>query len=172
MKSIDDIIRIKEDAEKVEVIGTNENGLKLVTFEDLVKLQQRDMVNGENELNTMTMNPDGTVARPHVLYAAVNPDALFCNRFRQRGKGIDVVRDYRAIKDLTAYAQIYTRQIFAYHLERDKAGKLTCKELLYVTDEEFQKDFRDTLDYNAMREVLGAIAGQEEQKMRQVALPI
>lgn len=157
MPSMQEIIR---NAEKVKPVGMTENGAKIVSFEDQRSMSQLNIVEG-GDFGQMTMNADGTVARPYAPYLAVNLDSFYINRYKKVGKKLYIVTDYRAIKE-QATGMVYAKTIPCYVVARGEDGKLFLEKVVNVSDTDFIADFTHTLKHEAMQEVLPVLAGGGE----------
>lgn len=154
MPSMQEIIT---NAEKVKPIGIAESGAKIVSFEDQRSMAQLSLMEGEG-IGGITLNPDGTVARPHAPYLAVNPDVFYINRYKKVGKRVYIVTDYRAIRE-QASGVVYLKAIPAFVVARGEDGKLFLEKVVNVSDTDFIADFTHKLSNDAMREVLPLLAG-------------
>lgn len=143
-------------ANKVKPIAT-QNGIPVVSFEDQMNLAQADLFEGTVGLGIREMNADGTFARSRATNVAVRPNAYFLNRYKvARGK-LYVVTDYRAITEQATNA-IYRKQIPAFQFARDKeTNELVFEKVVQISDAEFVADYTNTLDREAMEEILPLI---------------
>lgn len=146
---------LKETIEKVESIKPIEviNGVKVVTFEEQRDATVLDKQLGREDLGTVQINPDGSVARTPTKYAAVSPERYFINRCKKVKDTLYVVVDYRAIMDIPT-GTIYQKQIPAFVIKRSEDGKLFREKVVNITDDEFIADFTTILDREAMEAIL------------------
>lgn len=149
------ILQALQDAERVRPIA-RKNGLDIVTFEDQRVLAQKAILENQ-DLGNRTVNEKGFPTRSLTPTAAVNPEHLFINRYRVVGDTIQVVTDYRAIKEQDT-GRVYLKVIPAYTIERDKNKKLVLGKTVMISDAEFIGEFTNTLDNESMRLVLPLIA--------------
>lgn len=161
-----DILTALEAARDVVPIA-EKNGLKIVTFEDQRVLAQADLVNG-NDLGNRTVDGRGFPSRSRTPYAAINKDHLFINRYRVVNDTLQVVTDYRAIKEQDT-GHVYVSSLPAYTIAREgKALKLG--KTVIISDKEFIGEFTKQLNEEAMRKVLPLIA--QGDKTTADSLPI
>lgn len=146
---------LKETIDKVEGIKPIEviNGVKVVTFEEQRDATVLDKQLGREDLGTVQINPDGSVARTPTKYAAVSPERYFINRCKKVKDTLYVVIDYRAIMDIPT-GTIYQKQIPAFVIKRSEDGKLFREKVVNITDDEFIADFTTILDREAMEAIL------------------
>lgn len=151
------------EAEDVKPIAEF-NGIKVVTFEDGVKLTQKDILEAElagddTDIGAREINSNGLPARSKTKYAAVNTEKMFANRIRyieeDGTKKMQIVLDYRAISEQET-GKIYLKRIPAYQIVR-KGKKLSVDKMITVDDSEFIAEFNNALNLNSMLEVLPII---------------
>ncbi len=128
-----------------------QNGIKVVSFEEQRALAQADMVNGDTIGNRL-VNNDGTVGRSRTAYAAINTDYLYLNRYKKSGKSLYVVIDYRAIKEQET-GRVYLKQIPAYVIVRGDDGELKLSKTVMISDAEFISDYTHMLTPSAMSQI-------------------
>lgn len=147
-----------EKTEKIEPI-TVVNGIKVVQFSEQRDLAQVEkMIPESGGLDTIQMNPDGTVARTPVRYAAVNLDYYYINRYKKVKDSLYIVNDFRAIQEQQTGA-VYAKQIQAYVVSRDKvSGNLQLDKTVMISDTEFVSDFTHTLNREAMAQIVPLLA--------------
>ena len=145
--------------ENVKPITEGAGDVKIVTFEEQRDLAMMDAMN-ETGLNLVQYNPDGTVARTPVKYAAVNPANYFINRYKKVRDTMYVVNDYRAIKEQDS-GSIYVKTLPAYVIKRDEEKKLVLEKVVNISDTEFLADFTKILSREAMAEVLPLITQED-----------
>lgn len=162
---------LKKTIEKVESIKPIEviNGVKVVTFEEQRDATVLDKQLGREDLGTVQINPDGSVARTPTKYAAVSPERYFINRCKKVKDTLYVVVDYRAIMDIPT-GTIYQKQIPAFVIKRSEDGKLFREKVVNITDDEFIADFTTILDREAMEAILPLCS--TETGVTKAALPI
>lgn len=162
---------ILDRAEQVEPIAEHD-GVKVVSPEDAVALKEEQMLamqNGEEvDLGDFEINPDGTIASTRTSILAINEDRRLMNKFRVKGRNknlLQVVTDYRAVKD-HGTGKVYLANVPVYEFEREdkdgKKGKLVLTAQTTVPDKIFLSEFQDSLDNEAMKEVLAAITTNKE----------
>lgn len=149
------ILEILKMAESVEPI-MEKNGTKIVNYDDANVLAAEELIEGDRDIGVRTMNPDGTLARSRVRFAAVNEDSLYENRFRVvtegKEKKVQIVVDRRAIRDQST-GRIYTARVPAYQIQRDD-GKLKVEKILTVSDNEFIGEFVEKAGKKDMVEIM------------------
>ena len=146
-----------------------QNGVKVVSFEDQRAAAQAEIVN-DVDLGNRTVNPDGTIARSRTKYAAINTDYLYMNRFKKIGEHVVVVTDYRAIKEQSS-GKVYKAQIPGFVFSRNKETKeLQFDKMILVSDKEFVSDYTKTLNPSAMAALLPLM--REEKDLTTDELPI
>lgn len=143
---------LMERVEQVQPVAET-NGVKVVSFD-----QQRDMAlldyrEGKSDLGTIQMNPDGTVARTPVKFAAVNLDIFYINRAKRVKDKLYVVTDYRAIMEQST-GTVYLKQIPTFVIKRDEHKALVLEKVVTVTDAEFVSDFTYILNQEAMAQIM------------------
>lgn len=144
-----------------------QNGVKVVSFEDQRAVAQAEIIN-DVDLGNRTVNPDGTVARSRTKYAAINVDHLYLNRYKQVGKKLFVVTDYRAIKEQPT-GRIYSSQIKAFVFVREN-DVLKKEKMTVISDKDFVSDYTKTLNPEAMAQLIPLMAGEND--ISADALPI
>lgn len=154
------LVDVLKEAEQVKPIDTI-NGMKIVPFETVPALAQAALVNDE-DLGGRTMNLNGTVARSRCLFAAVNVDNLYINRYKMSKGKLYVITDYRAIKDQSS-GRIYAKQIPAYVFGR-KEGELVLEKMDIVSDVEFVSDFTQKLSNEAMQKLMPLLVNSADIK--------
>lgn len=132
------------------------NGVQIVTFEQQRDLAQLDVLENR-DLGTIQMNPDGTVARTPVKFAAVNLDNYYINRTKRVKDRLYVVVDYRVIREQDT-GNVSLKQIPAYVIKRGENKELVLDKVVTVSDAEFVADFTYILNREAMAQVLPLIA--------------
>lgn len=143
---------LMERAESVKPVAET-NGVQVVSFEQQRDLALLDHKEGRNDLGTIQMNPDGTVARTPVRFAAVNLDNFYINRAKRVKDKLYVVTDYRAIQEQST-GSVYLKQIPTYVIKRGENKELMLEKIVTVTDAEFVADFTYILNRDAMAQVL------------------
>lgn len=150
-----EILEILEKAKKVKPLGTI-GGKTIVSFEDATILAQAEAIN-KTDLGTRNVNANGTIASSKASVVAVNPERFYCGRYKLIGTGakkkIVLVRDYRACSEWEK-GSIYKANLPAFVLSRDEDGKLTCEKMIQVSDDDFITNFKGTIDYEGMAEIL------------------
>lgn len=154
------LIDVLKEAENVKPIDTI-NGMKIVPFESVPALAQAAIVNDE-DLGGRTMNLNGTVARSKCLFAAVNVDNLYINRYKVVKGKLYVITDYRAIKD-QASGRVYAKQIPAYVFVR-KDGEMVLEKMDIVSDTEFVSDYTNKLSNEAMQKLMPLLVNSADIK--------
>lgn len=147
-----------KQAEKVKPLY-EQNGVKVVSFEDQRAVAQAEIIN-DVDLGNRTVNPDGTIARSRTKYAAINTDYLYMNRFKKVGQKLVVVTDYRAIKEQSS-GRIYKKQIPAFVFSRDENG-LKKEKMILVEDKDFVSDYTKTLTPEAMAQLIPLMGGEND----------
>ena len=150
------ILETMQKAQEVQPIA-EKDGVKVVTFEDAVALNDADMLEPKEGIKTRAYNPDGTLARTNRTTTAMNVDLYFINRYKLKAKKLHVVTDYRAIKE-QASGNCYLKQIPCYIFGRDDANNLVLEKVTTVGDTEFISDYINTLEPGAMAQLLPLIA--------------
>lgn len=156
-----------EKTENIQPLGQH-NGVQVVSFEEQRDLAQLDKLNNR-DLDTIQMNPDGTVARTPIRFAAVNVDNYFINRYKKVKNSIYVVTDYRAIQE-QASGRVYAKQIPAYVISKDEEGNLQLDKMVNISDDEFIADFTHSLNREAMASLMPILTAGAE--ITQDDLPI
>lgn len=154
------LIDVLKEAEQVKPIDTI-NGMKIVPFESVPALAQAALVNND-DLGGRTVNLNGTIARSRCLFAAVNVDNLYINRYKMVKGKLYVVTDYRAIKDQSS-GRIYAKQIPAYVFTR-KDGELVLEKMDIVSDTEFVADYTNKLSNEAMQKLMPLLVNSGDIK--------
>lgn len=152
------ILESLKRAEEVKPLY-EQNGVKVVTFEDQRAVAQAEIIN-DVDLGNRTVNPDGTIARSRTKYAAINTDHLYLNRFKKVGPKLFVVTDYRAIKEQST-GRIYKKQIPAVVFTRGDDG-LKREKTVLVEDKDFVSDFTKTLTPEAMAQLIPLLSGNND----------
>ena len=160
------ILEALKAAEKVKPIATK-NGLDIVTFEDQHVLAQKELVDGDG-LGDRVIDERGFPKRSRTLNAAINPDHLCINRYRLIGDEIQVVTDYRAIKEQST-GRVYLKSLPAYTIKRVNK-ELVLGKTVMVSDAEFIGEFTHTLNNASMLKILPLIAHGDTSTAE--ALPI
>lgn len=162
MKKAKSIGEILDQRDNIKPIG-DANGVKLVTYDEITSISMAEQMDKTIDMGDRTVNPDGTIARSRVLYAAVNPENLYINRFRtlhtEDGDKMEIVVDYRAIREQER-GQIYVQRIPSYIIARNSKGKLFVEKMTSVKDTEFVSEFTHKLNINAMKEIFDLIASE------------
>lgn len=128
------------------------NGVKITSFEEQRDLAQLDILENRG-LDTVQMNPDGTVARTPVRVAAVNLDNYYINRYRKVKDSLYVVTDYRAIQEQPT-GNVYAKQVPAFVVSRGEDGNLKLDKVVTVSDAEFVTNFTHSLNREAMAQIM------------------
>lgn len=151
---------ILEQRDKITPIA-DVNGMKLVTYDEIASISMAEQMESTIDMGDRTVNPDGTIARSRVKFAAINPENLYINRFRvihtDEGDKMEVVVDYRAIREQDK-GQIYVQRVPSYIIARNSKGKLFVEKMTSVKDTEFVSDFTRKLNIESMKEILPLIA--------------
>lgn len=149
------ILEILKMAESVEPI-MEKNGMKIVNHDDAKILAAEEMIEGKRDIGVRTLNPDGSLARSRVGFAAVNEDSFYENRFRVIKDGkeqkVQIVVDRRAIRDQST-GKIYTARVPAYQIKRED-GRLKVEKILTVSDNEFIGEFVEKAGKKDMIEIM------------------
>lgn len=155
ISELKDMIDRTEKIEPVTVI----NGVKVVEFSEQRDLATMEAMAGHNTLETLQMNPDGTVARTPVRYAAVNLDFYYINRYKKVKNSLYIVTDFRAIQEQQKDGVIYAKQLLAYVVTRDEATKaLKLDKTVMISDAEFVSDYTHILNREAMAQIVPLLA--------------
>lgn len=166
MSRMEEVLRQANEVKPLSEV----DGTKVVSYEDASILQQQAMIKdklGEDvDLGDVEVNPDGTIARSRASVIAINEDKRLANRYRVIGKKgggklLQVVTDYRAVKE-HGTGKVYLARIPAYEFERDENGKLVMLRQTTVEAGDFISKFAESLNNEAMYEVLKAITDNEE----------
>lgn len=152
------ILESLKRAEEVKPLY-EQNGVKVVSFEDQRAVAQAEIIN-DVDLGNRTVNPDGTIARSRTKYAAINTDHLYLNRFKKVGTKLIVVTDYRAIKEQST-GRIYKKQIPAFVFVRGDDG-LKKEKMTLVEDKDFVSDYTKTLNPEAMSQLIPLMGGEND----------
>lgn len=156
-----------ERAKDVKPIG-NADGIPVVTFEDYAAKVQEDAVSGV-DISPIRTNLNGTVAASSVRYMADAPARLYANRVKV-GKGrVYVVDDYRAIQEQLS-GRIYAKNLKAYVIARDEAGKLVLEKTITISDDDFTANYTAQLDYAVMAEVKELVANHKSEPVETVTI--
>lgn len=148
MSNLQEIIDKTKDVKPV----AEHNGVSIVSFEEQRDLAQLNKLENPG-LETIQMNPDGTVARTPVRFAAVNLDNFYINRYKRVKDALYIVTDYRAIQEQSG-GNIYAKQLAAFVVKRDADKKLILDKVVTVSDTEFIADFTHTLNREAMAQIM------------------
>lgn len=145
---------LREMMDKVEKIKPVAfvNGVGVVSFEEQRDAALLDKMENRG-LDTVQYNPDGTVARTPVRFAAVNLDNYYINRYKRVKDSYYIVTDYRAIRD-QATGSVYLKTLPAYVIKRDENKKLVLDRVVNVSDVEFVSDFTHSLNREAMAQIV------------------
>lgn len=145
---------LREMMDKVEKIKpvASVNGVGVVSFEEQRDAALLDKMENRG-LDTVQYNPDGTVARTPVRFAAVNLDNYYINRYKRVKDSYYIVTDYRAIQD-QATGSVYLKTLPAYVIKRDENKKLVLDRVVNVSDVEFVSDFTHSLNREAMAQIV------------------
>lgn len=146
---------VMDKTKDVQPVGEH-NGVQIVGFDEQRDMAQLDILENRS-LGTVQMNPDGTVARTPIRFAAVNLDNYYINRSKRVKDSLYVVTDYRAIKEQPT-GVVYLKQIPAYVFKRDEKKELYIDKVVTVSDTEFITDFTHTLKREAMAQLMPLIA--------------
>lgn len=146
---------LREAMDKVKDVKpiTVNNGVKVVTFEEQRDLAQLEMMEGQDALGGLQINPDGSVARTPITYSAVNPDVYYMNRYCKVKNELFVVIDKRAIQGAQT-GSVYIAQVPAAVITRDGNGNLRFDRMITVSDDKFIAEFTDELDNESMAKIL------------------
>lgn len=146
-----------DKTDKIQPV-TTVNGVQVVQFSEQRDLAQMEKMMGNDTLGTLQMNPDGTVARTPVKYAAVNMDYYYINRYKKVKDSYYIVTDFRAIQEQQT-GTVYAKQIPAFVIVRDKeTGSLKIDKTVMVSDTEFVADFTHMLNREAMAQIVPLLA--------------
>lgn len=146
-----------DKTDKIQPVATV-NGVQVVQFSEQRDLAQMEKMMGNDTLGTLQMNPDGTVARTPVKYAAVNMDYYYINRYKKVKDSYYIVTDFRAIQEQQT-GTVYAKQIPAFVIVRDKeTGSLKIDKTVMVSDTEFVADFTHMLNREAMAQIVPLLA--------------
>lgn len=157
MATTAEIKELIEKTEKIEPV-TVINGIKVVEFSEQRDLALMDNLTQEETLGTLQRNPDGSIARTPVKYAAVNMDYYYLNRYKKVKDSLYIVTDFRAIME-QKNGSVYAKQILAYVVSRDKeSGSLKIDKTVMVSDTEFVADFTHILNREAMAQIVPLLA--------------
>ena len=154
MSNVAELKDLIAKTEAVKPIATV-NGVKVVEPSEQRDFAVLEKMTDDETLGTLEMNPDGSIARTPVKYAAVNPEYYFINRYK-RVK--DSLYDFRAIMD-QQNGSIYAKQITAFVITRDKeSGNLKLDKTVMISDTEFVADYIHKLNREAMEQIVPLIA--------------
>lgn len=135
------------------------NGVAVVEFSEQRDLATAEAVGGSGKLETLQMNPDGSVARTPVKHAAVNLDFYYINRYKKVKNSLYIVTDFRAIQEQQKDGVIYAKQLLAYVVTRDEATKaLKLDKTVMISDAEFVSDYTHILNREAMAQIVPLLA--------------
>ena len=148
MSNLQEIIDKTKDVKPI----AEHNGIGIVTFEEQRDLAQLKKLEDPG-LETIQMNPDGTVARTPVRFAAVNLDNFYINRYKRVKDSLYIVTDYRAIMEQQT-GGVYAKQLPAFVVKRDADKNLILDKVVTVSDTEFLADFTHTLNREAMAQIM------------------
>lgn len=154
------VAELKDLIAKTEAIKpiTTVNGVKVVEPSEQRDLAVLAKMTDDETLGTLELNPDGSIARTPVKYAAVNPEYYFINRYKRVKDSLYVVTDFRAIMD-QQNGSIYAKQIPAHVITRDKeSGNLKLDKTVMISDTEFVADYIHKLNREAMEQIVPLIA--------------
>lgn len=169
--NVQSTFELLEKAKKIQPLAVKD-GVKIVSFEDGLILSEVDILDNAVDMGERKMNPDGSIACSKKNYACINYETLFNNRYRKiKGKKIQVVTDYRAIKNLKT-GQIYTTGITAYEISRNENEELQLDRITTVSDTEFVSDFTHKLDKKSMVEILSLIDQGKQDDITEDTLSI
>lgn len=104
-------------------------------------------------LDTVQYNPDGSVARTPVKFAAVNLDNYYINRFKRVKDAYHIVVDYRSITE-QASGSVYLKVIPAFVIKRNDDKELYLEKVVTISDTEFIADFTQSLDRESMAQIV------------------
>lgn len=157
------ILESLKQAENIQPLY-EQNGVKVVSFEDQKAAAQADLTEGF-DLGTRTVNPDGTIARSRTKYAAINTDYLYLNRVKKVGTKMVVVVDYRAIREQDT-GLVYLKNIPGYVFGRQD-GEIVLEKIISVPDTEFVSEYTKQLKPEAMAKLIPLmreekVTGQED----------
>ena len=148
MSNLQEIIDKTKDVKPI----AEHNGIGIVSFEEQRDLAQLKKLEDPG-LETIQMNPDGTVARTPVRFAAVNLDNFYINRYKRVKDSLYIVTDYRAIMEQQT-GGVYAKQLPAFVVKRDADKNLILDKVVTVSDTEFLADFTHTLNREAMAQIM------------------
>lgn len=154
MQDVTELRDLIDRAQKIEPLK-EENGVKIVTFEQQRDAATLDAMN-KTGLDTVQYNPDGSVARTPVKFAAVNLDSYYINRYKRVKDAYYIVNDYRAIRE-QADGSVYLKVIPAYVIKRGDDKQLYLEKVVTVSDTEFISDFTHSLSREAMAQIMPLI---------------
>lgn len=154
MQSVQELRELLDRAEKITPVKV-ENGIKIVSFENQRDAATMDAMN-QTGLDTVQFNPDGTVARTPVKFAAVNLDSYYINRYKRVKDAYYVVNDYRAIRE-QADGSVYLKVIPAFVIKRNEQKQLYLEKVVTISDTEFVTDFVHSLNRESMAQILPLI---------------
>lgn len=142
---------IIEKTENIKPMGTI-NGKPVISIEEQRDMALLEHMTGQEKLDTVQFNPDGTVACTPGGTLAINPDVYFINRCKKVKDTLYVVTDYRAIQEQGS-GNVYMKSIPAFVIKRDEKGSLALDKVATISDTEFISDFDLILDREAMAQI-------------------
>ena len=90
MSNVAELKELIEKTEAVKPIATV-NGVKVVEPSEQRDFAVLEKMTDDETLGTLELNPDGSIARTPVKYAAVNPEYYFINRYKRVKDSLYVV---------------------------------------------------------------------------------
>lgn len=153
-----DIKGILEKAEDVAPIAES-HGKKMMSFDDYVSMATKENLDermGKQDIGSLHLNPDGSLASTKCNYVAVNLENFYDNRYKKVKNKYYVVIDKMAIDGLKA-GRVPYQQITGY-LIGDKDGQVVCEKTVTISDKDFMADFTHKLNHKSMQKVLDAIS--------------
>lgn len=166
------LLEVLTQASEVEPI-IEINGRPLHTFADAVLLNEVELLNKkagfkEVELADRELNPSqDSYKRVNKKYAAVDPNALFNNRYKKTvskpgGKPTayyTVVVDYKALQFQQTGQVNDNVQAFEIKVTKDESGKLATElsRIVQLSGEEFVNEYTRALSPKDMRVILPLI---------------
>lgn len=151
MNSATELRDLIDRSEKISPIAEH-NGVKIVSFGEQRDAATMDSMNNTG-LDTVQYNPDGSVARTPVKFAAVNLDNYYINRFKRVKDAYHIVVDYRSITE-QASGSVYLKVIPAFVIKRNDDKKLYLEKVVTISDTEFIADFTQSLDRESMAQIV------------------
>lgn len=173
--------QILDEAEDVKPIARTTEGVEVLTFQDVQKVNRAELVADEPlDLGERKVNPDGTYARSNTSRVAIDPDTFYENRYKRVVEQIEVptkkegeepklvdkvkyfiVTDYRAIQEQKT-GMIYTNNVLAFIVEKEK-NKLVITGQEHISEREFVNDFTGRLQNSEMAKIIGSIESMKEK---------